>query len=420
MNSKYRFTILVVIALAALCGSCRKDADDIPNPDLGVLTGYLTYEGQFLAVWHGINSSYVHWSADTVDWDARYRRLLPKFQHLDSMLLDDNVADEDRCVPYEAFSALYTELLQGLIDHHMTVYIKNLAPAPGDDQQVFAYMPGLEEVKSRDYYHGRVGIEAGMKALRQMEQAGQMSELQYESSNDGFAIVSGLIEGRYAYLRMSGYELSAFVDEQDPATQNGRLAAVYRHWMELCSRPSTQGIILDNRGNTGGYATDLQYVVAPFIAEDIVPAYCRTKNGLHRLDYTPWAPMTIHKAAETRTDIPYLVLADVWSVSMGEITTAAIKSLPNGYFIGERTFGGHGPLSGNFSRTFAGTFGSMDDYHYVYTTTYQTKFVDGGILEGYGIVPDTEVLLDLNDLSANYRDNQLEAGLAYLRTTSNR
>lgn len=410
-----RLSVIIAISLAVLCASCRKDADDIPNPDLGVMSGYLTYEGQFQAVWHGINSSYVHWSVDTVDWDARYRRLLPKFQSLDSILTDKDTPSEERCVPFETFSGLYRELLHDLIDHHMTVYVKNLAPAPGDEETVFRYSPGREEVQSRDYYHPRVSMDAAMRVLRKMEQDGQITELQYESSEGGFSIVSCLIEGKYAYLRMSNYQLTSFVEQTDLTTVKGRLAEVYRHWMELCQRPTTKGVILDNRGNTGGYASDLQYVVAPFIGEDIVPAYCRTKNGLHRLDYTPWAPMVIHKAEQTRTDLSYLVLADVWSVSMGELTTAAIKSLPNGYFIGERTFGGHGPLTGYFSRTFAGTFGDEDNYHYVYTTTYQTKFVDGGILEGYGIVPNTEVLLDVSALTSDNHDNQLEAGLAYLR-----
>lgn len=159
---------------------------------------------------------------------------------------------------------------------------------------------------------------------------------------------------------------------------------------------------------------DLQCVISPFLGADQTPAYSRTKNGLHRLDYTPWAPVVIHKAEQSRDDLKYVVLADVWSVSMGEMTTAAVKAMPKGYVIGERTFGGHGPLNGNFGATFSGTFGNIDGYHYVYTSSHQLKFEDGGILEGIGITPDREVLLDLDLLRESHIDNQLHAALEYL------
>ena len=409
-----KLSLIIAAAMLLVCVSCRKDADVIPNPDLGVMTGYLSYEGQFLAIWHGINSSYAHWSEDTVDWDARYQRLYPRVVMWDNLLGDSSEFGID-FVPYDTFADLYTQLFEGLLDHHAYFYVKNIITDPEDPREVFTYSPGNVEVQTRDYYHPRVGVSAAVNALLKLQDAGRVTELMYVTSDENFQIVSCLIDGKYPFLRMSNYEITDFVDEEDQTTENWRLAEVYRHWIEMCSRPTTKGIILDNRSNTGGYAHDLNYVVSPFLSEDIVPAYTRTKNGLHRYDYTPWAPMTVHKAETTvRSDVPYVVLADVWSVSMGEISTAAIKYMPNGYFIGERTFGGHGALDGMFSRTFTGTFGSMDDYHFVYTTTYQCKFVDGGILEGKGISPNKEVRLDVDALIDNHDDNQLQAALEYL------
>lgn len=401
------------------CVSCRKDAVDMPDPNLDFYYGYFDYTHQFQTVWTGINNSYVHWSDDTVDWDARYMRLLPKFMKLDSIIADTTLADSLQCVPFDTFSELYTELLQGLRDHHMMVRVKNIIPAPGDETDVFTYSPGQKEVTSRDYYHSRMDMTSEYKALALLGRQGRVTYLKYDScvieGSEKFYAISCLIDGKYAYLRLSNYYLTALTSDENKLNEDQqRVLDIYKQWKSLSFSPSTEGVILDNRSNTGGIVNDLQLVIGPFLGEDITPAYSRTKNGLHRLDYTLWAPVVIHKAEESRSDLKYVVLADVWSVSMGEMTTAAVKAMPKGYFIGERTYGGHGPLNGNFNATYSGTFGNLDGYHYVYTSSHQLKFEDGGILEGIGITPDKEVLINLDQLRESHIDNQLHAALDYL------
>lgn len=414
---KYIYIILACATL--LCASCRKEAADMPDPNLDFYYGYFDYEHQFQTVWTGISNSYVHWSDDTVDWDARYQRLLPKFMKLDSIVADTTLPDSLRCIPYSTFSDLYKELLYGLRDHHMMVRVKNIVPAPDDATDIFSYYPGQEEVTSRDYYHSRIGMEVEHKALALLGRQGRVTNLMFDSciveGTQKFSAIACLIDGKYAYLRLSNYFLTELTaDESSLTADQQRVLRVYKSWLELCFRPATEGVILDNRSNTGGIVNDLQLVISPFLAADQTPAYSRTKNGLHRLDYTPWAPVVIHKTEPNRPDLKYVVLADVWSVSMGEMTTAAVKAMPKGYVIGERTYGGHGPLSGNFGATYSGTFGNPDGYHYVYTSSHQLKFEEGGILEGIGITPDEEVLINLDLLRENHVDNQLGAALKYL------
>lgn len=414
-----RYVYIIMACAVMFCVSCRKEAADMPDPNLDFYYGYFDYAHQFQAVWTGINNSYVHWSEDTVDWDARYKRLIPKFMKLDSIVADTTLPDSLRSVPFSTFSELYKELLHGLRDHHMTVRVRNIVPAPSDEQEVFTYSPGREEVASRDYYHPIVDMSVEYKALALLGRQGRVTNLMYDScmveGTQKFSVIACLIDGKYAYLRLSNYFLTELtINENGLNEEEQRVLNVYKAWLSLCFRSTTEGVILDNRGNTGGIVNDLQCVISPFLGADQTPAYSRTKNGLHRLDYTPWAPVVIHKAEQSRDDLKYVALADVWSVSMGEMTTAAVKAMPKGYVIGERTFGGHGPLNGNFGATFSGTFGNIDGYHYVYTSSHQLKFEDGGILEGIGITPDREVLLDLDLLRESHIDNQLHAALEYL------
>lgn len=398
---KISFTALTCLLL--LLTACRKDVEEMIYNE-----NYTTYEQQFKSIWSGVNSVYVHWSADTVDWDARYRRLLPQFQSLDKIVNDTSLPDSLRSIPYETFAALYTELFQGMIDHHMEIEIKNLKPAPGESTTKFSYFPGLIEVINRDYLHGLSEMLVYNLTMYLLELEGHVTELEYKKGRNTEVIV-GLIDGKYAYMKLSDYNLSTSANDDVART-------AYEHWLEMCFRPTTQGIILDNRGNPGGNSKDMELVISPFLDQDMVLGYSRTKNGPGRYDYTPWATHSILKAQQTRPDIPYVVLADIWSGSMGELTTAAVKALPQGYFIGERTYGAFGAAltiynTNTYEPFTVGELGGTGKNHHINTTTYQYKFADEGILEGIGITPDQEVLY------TDYR-NQLDAAINYLNSVS--
>ena len=114
-----------------------------------------------------------------------------------------------------------------------------------------------------------------------------------------------------------------------------------------------------------------------------------------------------------RTDAYVTVLTDLWSVSMGELTTAAIQCLPYSTVIGETTWGGHGPLYTNWPMSFTGQFGDINQGHFVYTSHFETRNLDGQNYEGRGITPDIEVLNDLRaTLSGN--DPQLNKAIEVL------
>ena len=51
-------------------------------------------------------------------------------------------------------------------------------------------------------------------------------------------------------------------------------------------------IIVDLRGNQGGYASDLSYLWGDLLDSDILIGYSRRKIGANRLSYGPWLPST--------------------------------------------------------------------------------------------------------------------------------
>jgi len=117
---------------------------------------------------------------------------------------------------------------------------------------------------------------------------------------------------------------------------------------------------------------------------------------------------------------PIVVLDDHLSVSMSELTTMAIKSLPNGNgkFIGTRTWGANGPLTssvyfdgGQFTIGSA-AFGSSG-YMFVYTSSSMFKDINGDIYEGVGVPPDIYAR-ETTAAYLNGDDLVLDAALKYI------
>ena len=118
---------------------------------------------------------------------------------------------------------------------------------------------------------------------------------------------------------------------------------------------------------------------------------------------------------ERKLQVPIVALADMFSVSMAEMTTLAILSLPGGCSVGERTWGGNGSLASSneaFQLYYDGYF--KNNVIEAYTTMTMLKDVDGNIHEGVGIPPTIEEPFDAA-LFEQGIDNQLERAVEYIR-----
>ena len=415
---------IIVLAILALmtCG-CRKAADYHPYIGEYGSLAYNSYSTQFDYLWKCLSTGYVFWDVDETDWDAVYKEYMPRFQELDTR----HEAGQD--VTLVDLETLYKGILVGMKDHHMYFMIKNLFPSPNDEESELAIESGLLEVESRDYYiesrddeKAKLesflgGIEAHYDVSSHESAAVEMPELEGTVTYHYFLI--NLPDGRVIpYLWQSMAALTPIL--RAPGSD---AAALLDHWLTAIARtPRGQlaGIILDNRCNTGGYQDDLDYLIGPYINGRMEVFKTRYKEGPGRLEHSAWSPYYLDPQADYHRDIaaeniPYVILCDIHSVSMGEVEPMIMKAaLPTSYTIGERTFGAFGPLQSVacINLTYGGPFGNIATmYHDVYTSTFEAMF-DGRIWEGIGFTPDREVLR--KDYDGDFKP-QLDAAIDYIR-----
>jgi carboxyl-terminal processing protease len=357
----------------ALTG-CRKTISSTP-----VATSYPgdNYPDIFQSFWNGMNTNYVFWGIDTTNWDNMYTVYKPLF---DQLTVFDS-AHEARAEQY------FQQMTQGLIDSHYTLQYmltgnsfnpatyRKLQQDPNfftDSAFPAAVLDSLIPAKYIDHSSLVMGTDTVTLA----------------GSSTPFTAVSGTIKGSILYLYFSSFALSQAGANTGPVL-NYFFNTLHRNYANL------KGIVIDLRGNGGGEIEDLDFLVGQMVTSQYTFGYTRYKNGVNRLDYSPWAPAVVKPWVQGSVNVtaPIVVLADHLSVSMAEITAMAIKTLPNGKFIGTRTWGANGPLTssvyfdgGQFTIGSA-AFGS-GGYLFVYTSSSMFKYLNGDIYEGVGVPPD--------------------------------
>lgn len=391
----------ILVATAALCGicitSCQEDNLDVLNPNDQRI--FMNWRDVFESYWDGMNYSYAFWDIDPTDWDEVYHEYAPQFDGLEFGVKEDSIAAAN----------LFEDICSRLKDHHYGLTIKD---CNGNNWKVFR--PGLQEVKTRDYYHEKYSFEDLDKTIALNDEHGRISHFSGATFDDGFAIWSYLLDGDIVCLGLTSFDITLNMGEE--LVQE----TMENYYALINETENLKGIIIDTRNNGGGALADIYTIVSPLLSEPVLFGYSRTKNGLGRLDYTPWSPMSLTPTApednpveRNLEDVPIVALADINSVSMGEITPMAILAMPNGVMVGERTFGGHGPLNGNINDFYAGTL--ENGAFRMYTSTSMTKRVDGICYEGFGVVPDIEALFNADEFYKG-NDTQLNRAAEFIHT----
>lgn len=405
------YLLALLLFMAAALPSCRKEAPELINPNETRLT---TYPSQmFTTFWHGMNYSYGFWDLDPTDWDRVYDEYLPRFEEMDEAFEGIDNPDSDEGAEFFAeMEELFTEVCRNLIDHHLSITFYK------GTEYKFSIYPGYIDAESRDYTHDRMVNEYLMGPINANGEAGRIKDLKLgiydvEGDDDNMTVISYRIDD-VAYIFFTGFRFYGVLNK-DP---EGSVAQALRNYQRMIlDEPDIKGVIIDVRENGGGYLADMKHIVGPMIDSDLLVGYTRTKEGLGRFDYGPWVPCIISPAEEHRkVEVPVVVLANLYSVSMSEMTCMTVRQLPNGCIVGERTFGGTGPLTGDFPPSYSGAWETS--LISVYGSTCVMKDAQGEIHEGIGIVPDIEVLQTpkVEEAMRNGVDMQLERALEYIRT----
>lgn len=153
------------------------------------------------------------------------------------------------------------------------------------------------------------------------------------------------------------------------------------------------GLIIDVRGNSGGYLTTVT---------DIASYFLKKGDIIYKLEVNDKVTVRKDKTKESR-DYPVAVLIDKSSASASEILASSIKESYNGYVVGTNSYG-----KGTVQQTLVLSDGSMIKY-----TIEKWLTPLGNWINEEGVVPTNYV-----ELSSEYlnnpvfeNDNQLNAAL---------
>ena len=155
------------------------------------------------------------------------------------------------------------------------------------------------------------------------------------------------------------------------------------------------GMILDMRGNGGGYNADREILFGDMFREPHLIGYQKNKTGAGRLDLTQEFPLYIYPEADFYgnefSDIaskPVVVITNTATASNGEITVLMVNSLPNGGQTGGVTIGANGTLAGDILTYNSGKFSVGKYITSVYTPYGNIRDTNHVSYEGKGLTPD--------------------------------
>lgn len=158
-------------------------------------------------------------------------------------------------------------------------------------------------------------------------------------------------------------------------------------------------VILDLRGNGGGYVSAAKDLLSLWIDGDAV----LEQRGTGIADSTTYA----NRGQASLEDLPTIVLVNGGTASASEIVAGALKDYDKATILGEKTFG-----KGVVQTLLELSGGSM-----LKVTTARWYTPKGNSINGEGISPDIEVELTYDD-SNHGRDPQLDAAKKELKGKS--
>lgn len=346
----------------------------------------------FDAFWNDMSTNYLYWDIDTTNWDAVYSHYKPIFTELNLQ----STSDVRKSVNY------FRQITKGLIDSHYAITFTQNSIV---DSLVY---PALDRKKNSPNFHSPfLYSSVDSNYLNN----GFMSGKYLSSSNIQITTLCGTINNKILYFYCSGFYL---FEAYTANFNNGAKTTLQYFFNQLQHLPTNiKGLVIDLRNNNGGKLEDLDFFMGHLIDKPLHFGYAKYKTGNGRFSYTPWIDVTINtQSLSTPIEIPIIVMADSYSISLAEAVTMAIRAMPNTTFVGETTWGATGPITNNIVYD-DGQF-SVTGFLSVYTSSSAFKYVDGKIYEEKGFPPDIAVPFNLASLYAG-KDLQLDKAISLIK-----
>jgi carboxyl-terminal processing protease len=148
--------------------------------------------------------------------------------------------------------------------------------------------------------------------------------------------------------------------------------------LQKLGEENAKGIILDLRGNPGGFLDILVEVASYFMNEGII---VKVKSNLDKIDTYSVSPGVAH------TSLPMVVLVDNFSASSSEVLAGALQDHHRAIISGNTTYG----------KGSVNILHRLSDGSGLYITTARWLTPNGRLIEGYGIEPDVKLELSGED-----------------------
>ncbi len=364
----------------------------------------------FEKVWQTIDENYLYADFHGLDWNGVWIEFAPKVQTVQSN---------------EEFYQLMTEMVNRLGDHHSRFLGPNDAveesvltigqeshvgigviTAPTSDgaiiQHVFSGSPaaraglrprdriiavdGAPMALGRDIT-GREGTEVRLTVVRPDKQTHDVV-LKRQHVEGRISPTAARLHGDIGYLSISTLWVNDMADQVSGALT------------DLVVERPLKGLILDLRGNPGGWRDVLTSVLGHFVQGDVGFFFDRRHTR----------PLVIHDTSgPDLRDLPLVVLIDRQTSSYAEVLAAILQAEAGAYVIGT-------PSSGNTETIYAY---ELSGGARLWVAQEGFRLRNGMNLEGQGVQPDVVIDLDWTRYSEEKDPHILEA-LRYLERESSR
>ena len=256
---------------------------------LGACQDPLALETDSVAVfdqlWQEVDQHYAFFDRQDLDWEAMYAHYRP--------MITAGTSED-------SLFAVASALLSELQDPHTVVFTNKGVGGPVD---YFSRFP----VNALDDLSGYFNT--------------------YQEVNR--ALAYGRI-GDYGYLKICTFEAVA----ADFEAMTGVLDAL----------AGMQGLIIDVRGNRGGYISNAKRTLAHFVPTTALVAQYRHRNGPYHADFSAWQDFSLEPNVDLgfNPNLPIAVLTNRQCYSACEWFVLGARSLANVHVVGDTTGGGSG------------------------------------------------------------------------------
>lgn len=303
------------------------------------------------------------------------------FENIWTTFNDEYAPFEERDVDWDELYAIYRPLITATSNDEVLFSVISQMLAHLDDGHVTLTAPDKPLFNSNEIFNERINDSLfSIPIVKTYLEAGYK-----EGENNSY--IYGKIKNEnvgymyFDYVQENFFKLNEFIDTYE----------------------NVNGFIFDFRHNQGGDFTYCYSEMGRLTNESRYVFRSKTKNGPGANDYTDWHEWYIHPEGNF-VNKPIIVLTDRYTISAGERSVMAFKTLPNVTIMGDTTSGAHGTMIGR----------ELPNGWFYSLVPQKVELFDGQTYEGIGLAPDVYSKNEMEDIYLGI-DNTLQTAINNLK-----